>query len=172
MFSADEEGRRLLIRACHVEFAAMFIDECYRKPTMAYWHYAKAYREKNELTSEKKKNILVRLQEFEDPEHLVMTLSDMNQISKAGLIDILTYDRQDIDKLWKFLTVRQLIVRHARFYKKTSAFAKLLQEQDGARFSTKSSSIMWNAGGADNDEEFSAGDVPRDEHATNEEPEF
>ena len=172
MFSTDEEGKKVYIRACHVEFAAMFMDECYRKPTMAFWHYAKAYREKNTLTGEKKKQILLRLKEFEDPEHLIMTLSDMNQISKAGLIDILTYDRGDIDKLWKFLTVRQLIVRHARFYKKTAAFSKLLQEQDGARFSTKSSSIIWNAGSSGTEEEFSAGDVPRDENAKTGEPDF
>jgi len=158
MFSTDKDAKKLYVKSEHVEFAASFMDSCYRKPTMAYFEYARQFKRDNGLTSERRRNISLTFKTFENAEYIMRCILDLKSISKNILLDMLNLEHGD------FLS-----------YKKTSAFTKFLQAQDASRKGNTLSSKIMTMGGikSDSDEDdFMVDDSSGEDDSHPDEPDF
>jgi hypothetical protein len=128
MFSTDADARKVLVGVEHVDYAANFMDWCYRKPSMAYFEYARRYKEANTYNDERKALIRKTLSAYEDSEVLIGQLAEADFITKPVLSDILNLEKSEMDKLWKFLNAKGLIRKNYKGWRKTPAFTELLKE--------------------------------------------
>jgi hypothetical protein len=128
LFSTDAEARKVYVDVDHVNYAAEFMDWCYRKPSMAFFDYARRYKETNTYTEEKRAQIKKMLLSFDDSETLIRLLADSDYITKPVLADTLSLEKSDMDKLWKFLNSKGLIRKNYKAWKKTPAFTEYLKE--------------------------------------------
>ena len=129
LFSTDRDARKVLVRVEHVDYAANLMDWCYRKPSMAYFEYARRYKEANTYDEARKEEIRKTLTSFDDHKVVLAQLVEADFITKPVLADILNFDnKSDMDKLWKFLNAKGLIRRNYKGWRKTPAFTELLKE--------------------------------------------
>lgn len=128
LFSTDAEAKKVYVDIDHVDFAAKFMDQCYRKPTMAFFDYAKRYKETNTFTDERREVIRKMLCSFDDHQTLIRLLANESYITKSSLSDTLSLPKDDLDKLWKFLNSKGLIQKNYKAYKKSPAFTEYLKE--------------------------------------------
>ena len=133
MFSTDRDAKKLFVKSEHIEFAAKFMDSCYRKPSMAYFEYARRYKADNEFTDERKEEISEYLGQFDDAAALMSNIMDLKTMTKSIFADAVNLEGDDLKKLWRYLINSRLITRSAKSYKKSSAFTKFLQGQDSSR---------------------------------------
>jgi hypothetical protein len=127
LFSTDEEAKKVLINKEHVQFAAKFMDRAYRKPSMAYFEYARRYKQDNHFTKEKKEKVREHIEGYSDPGDIVSTLLDVELITKPTLVDMVNLEDSELKKLWKWLVGNRLIRKFAKGYRKTDAFTKFLK---------------------------------------------
>ena len=128
LFSTDADAKKVLVKVEHVDYAANFMDWCYRKPSMAYFEYARNYKEANTYNDERKALIKKTLLAYEDSDTLIRQLTDADFITKPVLSDLLNLERSDMDKLWKFLNAKGLIRKNYKAWRKTPAFSELLKD--------------------------------------------
>ena len=109
LFSTDDEAKKVLIKVEHVQFAAKFIDRCYRKPAMSFFEYARKFKLDNHFTQEKKADIKYTLESFRDErDSIVSALLDVELITKPLFIDMVNIGQDDFKKLWKFMVGQRL----------------------------------------------------------------
>lgn len=128
VFSTDDEARKLYVLPEHVDFAADHMDRCYRKKSMAFFEYAKGYKQDNTFTVERKKRVREGLTSFPNADHMLGAMLRSSYLAKGELQDMTGHDRDDNDRLWKLLISNQLIRKHGKGYRKTPAFTELLKE--------------------------------------------
>lgn len=134
LFSTDAWARKVLITTDHVEYAAKFMDGCYRKKSMAYFEYARKYKQDNHYTEEKKVDIKKTLLGFGDEsESIIATMLDVDLLSKPMFADMVNLEQDDLRKLWKYLVGERLLRKTARGYRKTPAFTKFLKGMGGGK---------------------------------------
>lgn len=127
LFSTDADARKLYIKKEHVAFAANYMDTAYRKPAMAYFEYARMYKNQNNMTAERRAAVRAFLLKQEEADNLIAMLGTTGYLTKNELGDMTSYDKDDLTKVWKFLVSNQLIRKTARGYRKTPAFTELLK---------------------------------------------
>jgi hypothetical protein len=134
LFSTDAEAKKVLITTDHVDFAATFMDRSYRKKSMAYFEYARKYKQDNHYSEEKKALIKRMMMSFGDEsETIIATMLDVDLLSKPMFADMVNLDQDDLRKLWKFLVGERLLRKTTKGYRKTSAFTKFLKSLGGGK---------------------------------------
>jgi len=128
LFSTDSQARKVLVTVDHVNFAADFMDFCYRKQSMAYFEYARKHKDINNLTEDRRHAIKKMLMSFDDAEILIDQLNQTDHITKPSLADVLNLPKDDMDKLWRFLNQKGLIQKNYKNWKKSQAFNLYLKE--------------------------------------------
>lgn len=128
LFSTDAEAKKLLVTTEHVDFAATFMDRSYRKKSMAYFEYARKYKQDNHFSPEKKDHIKKTLKSYgEESENIIATMLDVDLLSKPTFADMVNLDQEDLRRLWKYLVGERLLRKTTKGYRKTSAFTKFLK---------------------------------------------
>jgi hypothetical protein len=128
LFSTDDEAKKVIVQIEHVQFAAKFMDRCYRKSAMSFFEYARRYKQANYFTQEKKSNIKHTLESFGDEmATIVWALLGVDLITKPLFTDMVNLPQDDLKRLWKFMVREQLLRKTARGYRKTGAFTTLLK---------------------------------------------
>jgi len=127
LFSTDEEAKKVLVEIEHVEFAAKFMDRCYRKPSMAYFEHARKYKQDNYFTKEKKEKIKEHILGFSDVDDIISTLLDVELITKPTLSDMVNLEENEFKRFWKWLVGNRLVQRNTKGYRKSEAFTEFLK---------------------------------------------
>lgn len=127
LFSTDEEGKKVIVTMDHVAFAAKFMDRSYRREMMGYFHYARRYKQDNHLTPKRKREIRETINGFDEPNTIVSELLEADTISKPVFTDMVNLEREELNRLWKYLVRERLLRKTARGWRKTSAFTQLLR---------------------------------------------
>lgn len=127
LFSTDADAKRVIVHKEHVAYAAQYMDDAYRKPAMAYFEYARMYKNQNNMTAERRNQVRTFILGQADSDNLVAMLQQISYLTRNELGDMTSYEKDDLTKLWKFLIGNQLIKKTARGYRKTPAFTELLK---------------------------------------------
>lgn len=133
LFSTDEEARKVLIEVEHVQFAAKVMDRAYRKPSMAYFEYARRYKQDNHFSQEKQDAVRNHLNDYSDTDDIVSTLLDIDLLNKSILMDMVNLEDSELKRLWKFIVGNRLIRKFPKGYRKTEAFTKFLKAMGSAK---------------------------------------
>jgi len=134
LFSTDATAKKVIITTDHVDFAAQFMDRSYRKKSMAYFEYARKYKQDNHYSEEKKVDIKKTMLGFGDEsESIIATMLDVDLLSKPMFADMVNLDQDDLRRLWKYLVGERLLRKTARGYRKTPAFTKFLKGMGGGK---------------------------------------
>ena len=127
VFSTDAEGKKVVVYVEHVDYAGRFMDMLYRKPSMSFFEYARAYQMENTFSEEKKQHLRDEIPRFDSWETLVNKLMHTRLFSKQELCDSCGYESKDFQPIWKFLIRNQLLTKKIRGYTKTPAFTEFLK---------------------------------------------
>ena len=124
-FSCDEAYESVLVRPCHVEFIADFIEKTYSSSVLGYRSYTESINKNSKLLDEAEINQLVNSLAF--PQDFV------DQILLTGIVDMqavqdwCSCDRIEAQRILSFLLRKHAIVRKGRNYVKTSRFTVYLK---------------------------------------------
>lgn len=134
LFSTDIDAKKVLITTSHVDFAATFMDRSYRKKSMAYFEYARKYKQDNHYSEAKKINIKKTLTSFgEESDSIIATMLDVDLLSKPSFTDMVNLDNDDMKRLWKYLVGERLLRKTTKGYRKTPAFTRFLKGMGGGK---------------------------------------
>lgn len=133
LFSTDEEAKKVIVEIEHVQFAAKVMDRAYRKPSMAYFEYARRYKQDNHFSDEKQATVREHLEGYSDTDDIISTLLDIDLLNKAILVDMVNLEDSELKKLWKFIVGNRLIRKFPKGYRKTEAFTKFLKTMGSAK---------------------------------------
>ena len=127
LFSTDGEAKKVIVTDDHVDFAARFMDRAYRKPSMAYFEYARRYKKDNNFTEKRTSEITATMESFDDYDKVISTLLDVDLITKPTLTDMVNFEQDELKRLWKFMVGGRLIRRSTKGYRKSPAFTEFLR---------------------------------------------
>jgi hypothetical protein len=127
LFSTDSDAKKVIITIDHVQFAAKFMDRAYRKPAMAYFEYARRYKQDNHFTTEKRARVKEHLLSYSDADDIIATLLDVELITKPTLSDMVNLEDRELKAFWKYLVGNRLIRKVNKGYRKSGAFTKFLK---------------------------------------------
>lgn len=124
LFSTDD-GERLLVRKEHIQAAADFIGECYRKPSFRYEQFSEARAKENEPLGASKDDVVKWLKS----EPLVLQfLMTYDEFKRQDVEDFCGLTREDSSGITRYLSCHRLVRLKRGTLHKTPMFIKLLEE--------------------------------------------
>jgi hypothetical protein len=129
LFSTDD-GQKLIVLPCHVEFIKEFLNSIYRKPSMGYDLYSQVLKKRSFLSRIQKTEIINFIKQQPDWRLLVALLLEYKAFTKKILITQWGVEDSDIIKdLFRVLSKNRLIESTPRgYYIKSPVFIELLKE--------------------------------------------
>lgn len=118
--------RVLLVRPCHVEYIAAFLDRLYSCTEFGYRDFSLAERGRNVVTTPDR--VVEQLKSQRYPADLVAQLLSTDEITSYDLSDWCDTEPELGRQLMSFLVRKNCMVRKQRFYYKTSGFITLLKK--------------------------------------------
>jgi len=123
MFSTDDSGENILVKACHVEFFAAWLERIYNKDSMRYGEWSRAELSKKNLKDQSLVDGVVS-------NFLVEILLDNETVNQSTLIDLTGWDRMRVKVLLSTLIKNNALKRvGTSFYMKTEAFVVYLNKR-------------------------------------------
>lgn len=123
-FSCGTSPGQLIIRACHVEYIAWFMDHHYSSNVMGYERFSRHRKAEQELAGEDE--IVTLFGTFKHPLDLIRGLLSKPIITQRDVRDFAESTDPEADAFIGLLTRKQAISRHTRGYFKKPAFIRLL----------------------------------------------
>lgn len=121
-------GERLIVRLCHVQFIAEFLDSLYRDPVFGYLEYTKAQTALNILADP------IRVEKYlktatKHPKDLVTGLLYQDDITQVDIQDLCEVDKDIAQTIISFFVRMHCLKRRSRAsYIKTPEFIGLLKK--------------------------------------------
>lgn len=133
LFSTDDEGKYVFVTKDHVEYAALFMDRAYRSQAMSYFEYARRYKQDNTFTADRTRLVRKALMDTPNHDHAISVMLTFDTVTRRALYDSLNFDKDEFDKLWRFLMAQPLLHATPKGYRKTVAFTKFLKTLGGSK---------------------------------------
>ena len=124
-FSADASGTRLVVRACHVDYAARFLDHLYESRFMGYDEFSKIQAAQATLVDADV--IRAELLELPHAREVLLGLSRASEIRQTDLVDWADLDKDGARRLTSTLVRANALHRRQNSYYKSGAFVELLR---------------------------------------------
>lgn len=124
LFSTDD-GNRLLVKKEHVEAAAQFVDECYKKSSFRYKQFSEARAKENEPLGASRDDVIKWL---EDEPLVFQFLSSYDEFKRQDIEDFCGMTREDSANITRYLSSHRLVRLSRGTLRKTPMFIKLLEE--------------------------------------------
>ena len=124
VFSTDD-GERLLVKQSHVEAAAQFIDECYKKSSFRYKQFSEARARENEPLGATREEVE---QWLRDEPLVFQFLSTYDTFRRQDIEDFCGMTREDSSEVTRYLSSHRLVRLASGNIRKTPMFIKLLEE--------------------------------------------
>lgn len=124
--TAEDDQQTLLVRECHVDFIAQFIDRVYSDAVFGYRDFSLAQVHANSVHDPHivRRNVLGT----KHPKDFIENLLYNDEITLNDISDWCEVDRDDATKLLSLLVRKHALYRVKREYVKTADFIKLLKE--------------------------------------------
>lgn len=123
VFSCSPDGNRILVRPEHVEFVVEYLDEIFKKPSMAFDIHSAAKLADREIADEQE--VQARLEQL--PDDFRRSLGECASFVAVDLCDFAGVSRDGAAELCSFL-VRKRCIRKGKFgYYKLPAFIQFLR---------------------------------------------
>lgn len=142
-FSASEDGEQIIVQPCHVEFAAQFLSNLYRKPSLSFVEYAANQKSRYVISNEGEVERIIR----SAPES-IRAFMEQEQFTQRDLQEILGVGDRDEIRM-KITALREsgfLRRQGSSFYQKTPAAIRWLRARlsatNGHREETDFSEMM------------------------------
>jgi len=132
VYSTDESGEQLLVRAEHVSFVVDFLTRAYTAKGMAYTEYSEAMRRGEELTPDEAEDVRREIEGWTASAEAVEFLRTTSVFRKTDLVDGLGWDDIYAKMQLRFLQGKRLIRPTRTGYYKAPAFISLLRTMAGA----------------------------------------
>jgi hypothetical protein len=130
MFSTDDRGELLLVLPEHVEYAVKFMNSCYDHRAMQYNVYAKLAQEKMFISEKEKVKLKRMFMEFDNFQHLKSIFLTGTYFRKGELTDLMGWNKEEMARLLKMLSLKDLIHATTGGYRKAPMFTQFLKEFD------------------------------------------
>jgi hypothetical protein len=129
LYSTDDSGQKIVVKADHVKFARAFLEEIYSKPSLAYAAYSRQEKDSERLASQ-------FVKEVEDFTNLFPDVADIfmrqNFIRGQELEEQLAVDRNTAREHLHFLSRTRMIERTSYGYRKSPTFISILRRRQSA----------------------------------------
>ena len=124
-FSVRDDSDAVLVRVCHVEFVAQFLEAEYSKPAMGYVDYTRAVRASSVMAdAETVEKRLTRLPHARD---FVESVLRATKFDHQDVQDWSGMERAETTVLMSLLVRKRAVMRHGRAYVKTPGFIDMLR---------------------------------------------
>ncbi len=124
VFSTDENGEKVIVKPEHVRFAVDFMDQAYKKPSLAYYAYSQVEKENERVAAQFKDEVVNYVRSFPELGELFLR---QHYVSARDLEEQLSIDRDVAKEHLTFLARKRMITRTTGGYRKTPAFITLLR---------------------------------------------
>lgn len=124
-FSVRDDPQVIVVRPCHVQYIARFLDAQYGDPHFGYADYSRAQVQADELVDPKL--IQRQLMGTKYPKDLVSSLLYRDEITTHDFEDWCEVDQESARRLVSFLVRKRAMFRKKRQYRKTAEFIALLK---------------------------------------------
>lgn len=125
-FSRGETRRQLVVRPCHAEVVASWLQEAYDDPAFGYGEFSRAQRRIETIVDSK--GVRRRIETTRNPRALAYHLLHRDEIALQDVQDLCELDRDNAQKVLSFFVVNHCLVRDGRQgYRKTPDFIELLR---------------------------------------------
>src|SRR6185295_458072 len=115
---------KLVVRACHVEYAARFLDHLYESRFMGYDEFSKVRQQEEVIVDVPEvRRILLGLPFCREA---LLGLSRSNEVRVPDLIDWTELEKEDARRVMSALVRANALVRKGNSYYKSGAFIELL----------------------------------------------
>lgn len=124
-FSTDESRQVLVVRKCHVEYIAKFIDETYSSTVFGYKDYTVAQRGADKLIDEDmvRKHLLIT----PFPKDFVAAMLVENEVELRDICDWCGWETDEAKDLLSLLVRKHALQKSKPGYRKSPAFIELLK---------------------------------------------
>ena len=109
----------------HVEAAAQFVDECYKKSSFRYKQFSEARAKENEPLGASRDDVVKWL---EDEPLVFQFLSSYDEFKRQDIEDFCGMTREDSANITRYLSSHRLVRLSRGTLRKTPMFIKLLEE--------------------------------------------
>lgn len=124
LFSTDN-GERLLVKRSHVDAAAEFVCQCYRKSSFRYEQFSEARARENEPLGASHDDVVKWVS---DQPLLYQFLSSYDEFRRQDIEDYCGMSREDSSEVTRYLSSHRLVRLNSSNLRKTPVFIKLLEE--------------------------------------------
>ncbi len=125
-FSTDDDGERVIVRKCHVDYVAGFMHRIYDSPIMGYGAYSALLKGDDELYDQEE--LTAALQAMPHASDSVRALLETNAFQVFDLADWTGMELEQCRDLMSLMVRKKAIKRGRRTYTKSPAFIALLKE--------------------------------------------
>ncbi len=126
LYSTTNDGKMVMVKKCHVEYVAAWIDRMYSDKHFGYVDYSRAKRYQVQVIDP---NIVRRnLLATKHPADLVENITHATEININDVMDWTETDFAGAQQLLSFLVRKHALYRVKRWYVKTSEFIELLKQ--------------------------------------------
>lgn len=122
---STKDGELLLVRQSHVDAAAHFVDECYRKSSFRYLQFSEARAKENEPLGASRSDVEKWLR---DEPLVYQFLSSYDEFKRQDVEDFCGMTREDSSEVTRYLSSHRLVRLVSGRLRKTPMFIKLLEE--------------------------------------------
>jgi hypothetical protein len=123
VFSTDD-GERVIVKEDHVKYARRFLEQCYRKDSMAYYDFSRVQKRDDEIIDSNRDEIEKFVKE--NYETLGVFLQ-YNTVRPRDLEEMLGMDRDEVRHIVNFLVRNQLVQKSQYGLIKRPHFIKILK---------------------------------------------
>lgn len=125
LFSTDETGQQVIVKAEHVEFAYNYIEEIYAKPSLDYRSYSRQEKESENIAQQHAEEILHYMASFSDLAELFLRQA---YLRANDIEEQLNIDKESAREHIHKLAQARMIDRTPHGYRKTPSFIMLLRQ--------------------------------------------
>ena len=124
-YSTDDDGKTLIVRACHVDYIAKFMDRIYSSPVFGYNTYSDLLRGENTVQDEDE--IVKQIKDMPYARDLVRSMLESKSITVFDIADLTGQDMERCREFLGLLVRKNALKRGRRAYLKNPAFIGLLK---------------------------------------------